>query len=74
MFLLALATSAAYAACPSTGTDVDRALGDAEATYTGMDMEGFRAAVDVALADADCLHERPARATIANLHRFARSS
>jgi len=70
MFLLALVTGAAYAACPSTGADIDRALGDAEAAYTGMDMEGFRAAVDLAVAGADCLLERPARATIASLHRF----
>ena len=68
MFILLLAHLAS-AACPAHSADIDAALDDAEASYTAMDLDRFAAAVATASADADCLGDRPARSTIAHLHR-----
>jgi hypothetical protein len=67
--MILLLSHLAAAACPATAADIDRAVGDAEAAYAGMDLDGFRAAVSTATADAGCLAERPPRATVASLHR-----
>ncbi|MFZ5478990.1 MAG: hypothetical protein ACOZNI_19625 [Myxococcota bacterium] len=69
--MLLLLAHLALAACPSKSVDVDTALDDAEAAFTAMETDRFRASVDLATEEVACLTDRPQRATVARLHRMA---
>ena len=69
MIVALLFASFAAAACPARSADLDATLEKAEAAFAAMTAAGFRSAAEEAVAEAGCLTDRPAAATIARLHR-----
>lgn len=69
MVTVLLLVRAVAAACPSTGSGLDETLSLAEVAFSTLDGARLASRAAEAVSEAACLTDRPARPTIARLHR-----